>query len=243
MFVQSILTKPQWRLMETCLQHPNITPPMRKQLNTILFHHYVPLAYKKTTEFIKFHRFKTKQLQKDDLYAQSLIGLHHAVQNYHGFSNFYKYASIYINGALYNGLSIHSPISKIRSKRKRMKQSYNKTAISFDEVYNTNVNTYLGTQSELPYRFQIKSSIKSSPSYYQDYETYIFVWDYVETLPAFTKRILYSKFNFYLDIIRSNWEVAQLCGCSEETVRKNVRKTVMYLTVHNIYPRNPIINL
>ena len=230
--ITAMLTPYQWKNIEKCLQRTDLTPPMRTKINTIIFTHYIPLAYKQCSEFTKLHKFKTNMISRDELRLYSLIGLHHATRNYNGRTNFRKYASIYIRGALYNGLSERFPISKISSRKRRMKQTYSYSDDLFDSVYERPVNQYLGTKSYLP----IASNLCTKP-FEIDQDRHMRIWDYIDTLEPFHKRIIYSKYNFNLEIIRSNENIALLCGCSEETVRKYVYKTVMNLTRHNIYPR------
>ena len=46
-----ILTKPQWKLIEKTLQHPNLTPEIRLEIEQTIFHHHIPLAKKMCNDF------------------------------------------------------------------------------------------------------------------------------------------------------------------------------------------------
>lgn len=232
--IHALLTPSQWRKLEKCIRRTDLTPNMRIKINHIIFHHYIPLAYTQCNKFMKLHKFKSRSLSKDELRLYSLSGLYHATRNYNGYSNFGKYATIYINGALYNGLSERYPISKVSSRKRRQKQYYSYSNDDlFDHMYNnTNTNYYLGTT----FSNRIRSTLHTNPRVI-DIDKYLCVWKYIDTLEPFQKRIVYSKFNFQFDVIRTNKHISLLCGCSEETVRKYVYKTVVNLTRHNIYPR------
>jgi hypothetical protein len=53
----------------------------------------------------------------------------------------------------------------------------------------------------------------------------------IHILPAFLKRIMYQKYEFEFNIIRSNKEISLLNSCSEETVRQNVNKALTKLNI------------
>ena len=49
-------------------------------------------------------------------------------------------------------------------------------------------------------------------------------------MPAFTMRVMYQKYDFEFNILRSNKEISLLNSCSEETIRKNVKIAISNLT-------------
>ena len=162
----AILSKSQWRLIENTLQHPNLTPEIRLEIDRTIYHHHIPLAKKMCNDFTRFHKYKTRFVQKDDLKFHSIAGLYHAVRKYNGRYNFVKFAKIYINGALYDGLTKHYPITKIKP-RERAKHKGETPFDGFDSIRDQTMNLYLGTFSNknrelvscvnsLPYDFPIE---------------------------------------------------------------------------------------
>lgn len=228
-YVHCILTQPQWRLIEKSLVNPSLSNCHREYIQDTIFNHYRPFAYKECSEFMKFHRFKTRHVNKLDLRNYALFGLHRATVKYNGKYNFAKYAQIYIEGSLYNGLSKMYPINKYSSKERR--RHIGSTGFNgFDKTYERHsVNMYLGKNRNIP------SILQSYPLSFTSKEFYIRFWRFVNELDPFVKRIIYLKFDYNFDVLHSNKRLSLLCGCSEETVRKNVHKTIMNFTSDNIY--------
>lgn len=226
--VSPILTKPQWKLIEQKLQQPQVSPELRKVIESTIFHHHIPLAKKMCNEFTTFHKYKSKSVHKDDLQFHSISGLYHAVRKYNGHYNFVKFAKIYINGALYNGLTKHYPISKV-PKRERAIHKGRTEYVDFDSIRQSNTNLYLGTFPG----FTLKSNINSLPLGFP-IEDYIRKWEKINNLPSFQRELMHKKFDFEFNVKESNKILSIYYGCSEETIRKNVKKTIMNLTFSNI---------
>jgi hypothetical protein len=55
-------------------------------------------------------------------------------------------------------------------------------------------------------------------------EFYKSVWQFVDTFDAFTKRVIWLKYDYEFKVQRSDKQIAELMCCSEETVRKSVVK-------------------
>ena len=66
------------------------------------------------------------------------------------------------------------------------------------------------------------------------YQQYKDLWQYIRaTMPPFTQLVFYYKFDPYFHKIRSNYEVGQLIGCSEEYVRHCVSKNIIHIVYRN----------
>ena len=80
-------------------------------------------------------------------------------------------------------------------------------------------NIYLGKNTfvKSPYESQYLSNF---------FDDCIAKWKIINAMPAFTMRVMYQKYDFEFNILRSNKEISLLNSCSEETIRKNVK---MYL--------------
>ena len=217
----AILNKKQWVFIEKCLQHPNITPVLRNEIENILFVNYLPLAYKEHSKFVNFHKYKSRIIVKDDLKHYSVIGLYHATRKYNGRSNFYKYAQTYIKGSLYKGLTKHYPISKEKEKERRVRSRtvYN----GFDSIEWT-TNKYLGKNNYL------ESVLRQDTIESQQY-----MWDKINNQTPFIKTIIHKKFDFDFNVIKPNIEIGNEMNYSEEWIRRNVYKTVTNLTDSIIY--------
>ena len=106
-FGLKMLTRSQWNYLERKIQSPDTTISMKEKICIILFQRHIPLVLSLTKQFIGFHRYKCKNVSKNDLLSYAYDSLYAACVKYKGNSNFVKYATIYINDALYKGLTIH----------------------------------------------------------------------------------------------------------------------------------------
>ena len=153
----------------------------------------------------------------DDLLCYGYKGLYDSVRKYNPEYNFVQFAQIYIKGALYKAISVHNPISKQSMKERRKRVVYQDAAI-----YELRRNYYLRHNDFM---------VSPKPIYEDDY-LYAQIWNNINDFKPFTKRLFYLKFDFYLNKIRSNKEVALLMECSEEWVRRNIHNHVKTLA-HN----------
>lgn len=56
----------------------------------------------------------------------------------------------------------------------------------------------------------------------QNNDVYASMWQYVDSLDAFTKRVVWLKYDVEFNVKCSNTKIAELMCCSEETVRKSL---------------------
>ena len=222
--VNGVLNRAQWKYIERCLQHPQITPELRRQIDNTIFFHYLPLAYGECASFIKFHRFKSKLVRKDDLAHYSIIGLYHATRKYDGYHGFTKFARLYIKGSLYKGLTKHYPISKENANERRKKQ--NTSYDGYDSIDWT-MNAYLGKAN-----YNINSQIDSL-----NMEDYKMLWKKINEQSEFIKMLMHEKFDTEFNVVQSNREIGNKLGYSEEWMRRNIYNTIINLTSTSIYDR------
>ena len=215
-----ILTKSQWGLIEIYLKDPCLSCEMRTSIQHTIFKHHLPLAKNKCHEFMKLHKYKTSYVNKEDLQFHSIAGLYHATRNYNGRSNFVKYATIYMNGALYNGLTKHYPISKISPKKRRTHKGPS-TYRTFDSVQSTKMNLYLGNN-----HYTLRSNLEA----FTFPEEYIRIWSAVHKMDPLLRTLIHQKFDFTLNVIQSNKQLSIIHNCSEETIRKKIKNAIMNLT-------------
>ena len=221
-----LITPNQWTILKKyALNKDHLQQSMTEKYQLILYSRHVPLAKKTIADFCRFHKFKTKHVCVDDLEQYAFMGLIHAIKNYNGQSLFHSYAKIYIQGALYNGLTKHYPIAKVSAKERRKKKSFvNYTYETCGEMNSVN-NRYLGKNDYIVHESQ-------SEEIHQDLTRDL--WIKIYDLPAFIRRIVYLKYDYHFTIIRSNEEVADYMGCSEETVRQQVHRFIIFITCDSI---------
>jgi hypothetical protein len=61
-------------------------------------------------------------------------------------------------------------------------------------------------------------------------EKYKNLWEKINNVDLFSKKIIYLKYDYEFNKIRSNKHISELMCCSEENVRKNLVKTIIKIT-------------
>jgi RNA polymerase sigma factor (sigma-70 family) len=209
------LSNNQWKDIRLLLQHPKTTIAMREHIRQIIFTKYRTWTIHQAYIFKRYHRYKCRNINIEDLTLYSLEGLQIAVNKYNGSSYFHTYANQYILWKLYEGLTDLQPITIIsKSIRKRSnkpiknrnqyKKLLNSQFIGFDHYWMFEKN-------------QERKSLKKERNVEE-------LWEKIE-LDIFSKRVFQYKYDIFFNKIRSNKEISELMCCSEETIRMNIKKT------------------
>jgi len=229
-FVNSLnLTVEQWKLIKTVINHSKTPDIIKNKISNIIYDKYETWAIHKAYEFKRFHRYKCRNINIQDLILYSLEGLKMASQKYNGKTFFHLYAYIYIKGSLYNGLTQLQPITNIPKSIRKSKKSDMKTENNF--YYKKLLNTKFVGYSDY-WMFEKKQTLSDN----KDESNLIELWNNINIkLDAYSKRVFHYKYNYYLEKINSNKKIAELMACSEENIRMNLKKT------KNILKNNMII--
>lgn len=223
--LQKHLTHEQMLILRTYLQDSSITTSMRDKVRIILFSRYKPFVYSTTRKFIQKHKHKCTNINRKELYLYGFIGLFHAIRKYNASYTFYPFVQQYVHGYLLQCLTHLHPISTLSStqRKRRQRRPFEETAIPREK------NTYLGTRTYLP--SNLYEPHLQHPIQRQQYKD---TWQYIRTeLSPFIQQIFFYKFDPYFHKIRSNYEVGQLIGCSEEYVRHCVSKNIIRIVYRN----------
>lgn len=190
------------------LMNPTITQPQRESIQKLLYTAHEKWAIKKAVEFKKFHHYKCRGISTDELVLSSKIGLLKSSRKYNGRSPFAKFSEIYVKSELLRTLTIRLSVTTCVSAKDRMKsnrtESIKRTVSAVDRMLTSNQPTPIANSAEN--------------------EFYRSAWEYVDTLDAFTKRIVLLKYDHEFKTQRSNKILADLMCCSEETVRKAITR-------------------
>ena len=206
------LTKNQWVSINKIIQHPNTDIITRQKINKLLFFYYNDWSWSKAYKFKQQHYYKCQHIPLNELSMYSSIGLLRSIQKYKGTSEFSQYATFYIDGELYNAITNLHPITSV-SKNLRKKRK--KIFVKNPEVLILRNNDWLLKDLSIK-RFEQEMENKENHYYYKE------IWNKIDQLDSFTKQILYYKFNFYFDKIRTNIEIAELLCVSDEMIRKTL---------------------
>jgi RNA polymerase sigma factor (sigma-70 family) len=179
-----------------------------------LYQNYQSWAISKARNFKRVYKYKCAHISLEELSMYSSLGLWKAVQNYNGNTRFDIYAEWYVMGELYEGLTKLYPISNVSKYERKMK---NKLQPGY--LYKKKISTkFVGSENWM------FGSMEDNISNFEDYSEY---WRKIqENTTPFQRRIFTLRYDFFLDIIRTNKHVAELSGCSEEYVRRENKKTI-----------------
>jgi len=228
------ITPRHWDYLQSKIVCSQTTPSMKQKIETIVFHRHLPLVYRMTTDFRKFHRRKSQNILLDDMQAFAYKGLLDATRKYNGKHNFVHYAKIYIQGTLYKSLTTHHPISTIPKDIRRKKATHIDS-----NIYEIRKNIYLNKRDTLPSSIEPNHYYQQNQySHYSQYSQYNHIWDKIQTFSPFTSRCFRLKFNFFFRVVRSNKQVAELMCCSEELVRRHISTHILE---HLVTPTSHII--
>jgi len=216
-FIEKFLNKNQWTLIDRILLHPNTTNNMKNKIHYVLFKYYDQWAFTKAYKFKQLHKYKCNHISVLELYTYASFGLYKSIKSFnseYGVS-FASYAEHGINYELLKGLSdLHSITSVSKSIRRK---GYS------DKIKPSNKIQLIG-KNDWIFDKVIKSQLTDNDPLDHLLETnkYLDLWTKINCLEPFQKRIIYLKYNFFFEKIRSNKEVSIMMCCSEEWIRQNI---------------------
>uniref|UniRef100_A0A6C0E3F9 Uncharacterized protein n=1 Tax=viral metagenome TaxID=1070528 RepID=A0A6C0E3F9_9ZZZZ len=211
------LSNSQWKMIHHLLEHKQLTLPMKHKLNTVLFHCYDDWACYKAKEFKKIHNYKCNHIPVDELQMYARVGLIHAIRNYKGKSVFSHYANIYIQGELYKGMTELHPLTCISPRDRK-----NKTLPSIKKKH-VLTTYFLGNNEWMidkiqSYKNNLDNEILNKCIIKEEF------WKTIDKQSNIkTKRMIHYKFDYEWNQLRTNKQVAELMGCSQEHVRKTIK--------------------
>lgn len=215
---QPNLTIQQWKLINSIIQHPKTPFLMKEKITQVIYTKYESWAIHKAYQFKRFHRYKCRNINIQDLILYSLEGLKKATTKYNGKYSFHTYANIYIFGNLNKGLTDLQPITNIPKSIRKKKCTEIKTEYNYQ--YKKKLNT-LFVSSDDYWMFEKRQN--NSPIITINY--YNGIWDILmEDLDPLSKKIVQYKFDYFFNKINSNKRIAELMCCSEETIRLTLKK-------------------
>ena len=217
-FMNKFLSKSQWSLIDKLLLNPNTTKNMRNKIHYILYKYYDQWAFTKAYQFKQFHKYKCNHISTSELYNYASYGLYKSIKKYNvtNKNSFLLYAEKNIHYELLKGITDLHPITSIPKTER--KKGYKQ------DIKKVNSKTQLIGDNEWIYdkinKYKIEENDPLNQIVYKD--KYISLWNKIDELKPFHKRIMYLKYNFYFQKIRSNKEIGELMGFSEEWIRQNI---------------------
>jgi hypothetical protein len=232
-FIGKFLSLDQWNLIHRLLVNPNTNISMRKKIHTILYTYYDQWSFSKAYQFKQLHKKKCEHISTQELYTYASYGLYKCIPLY---KSEYKYPFIsfaekYVRYELLKGLTDLYPITTT-SKYQR-KKGYTNLKKKINKVQMIGDNQWIYDKLVKEKNIQNEPFLKVLDTDYYNY-----IWNYVDNMSPFQKRILKLKYNFYFEKIRSNKEVSILMECSEEWIRQNIILIISNLDKNKILCKN-----
>ena len=229
---QKYLSKGQWEKIQRILQHPQLPPVKKEQLQTIIYNHYHKWAYYKAYQFKQLHRYKCHAITLHELAIYSQQGLYQAVEKYNGKNRFLPYATIYVMGELYRGMTELHPMTHFPPSIRRRKPItlFNHTLYVKDKSQRK--TQFVGEDVWIWDKLSPVSSTTPSRDIFMRYlekekeqEQYQQIQRKIEELEPITQLIFSMKYGIPIrEKEISNREIGEKIGYSEEFVRKKVQQ-------------------
>jgi len=199
----SKLSIQQWSAIQTILKHPGCTPYMKTTIRNVIYEKYEGWALNQAY----YYQRDKPYIRSTEFEAYALDGLWYAIQKYNPQYPFYPFAKMHVYSHLYRCLKGRTRERAKERLRERAKERSNSQYMSHIE------------------QSSILDEIISK-------ERWTEIWSTLDDLPEYTARdraIFHWKYDTNIGRYRSNAEVANIMGLSEESIRKSI-----YWTKHQI---------
>jgi len=208
------LTNTQMGLIKTILRHPHKTDYMVNKISEILYQHYRYKAFGIAYEFREQYYTHCKNIKFDELKLYASKGLLMAIKNYNPDYPFINHMKVYVKGQLHMAITDLHPLT-ILPKNVRLSKKWKKENI---QKYMTLLKTkFVGNDIYLYEKNRGRYRLECS-----ECSTFASVWYIIHNLDIEYQRIMKYKYNFYMESIRSNSDVALLMCCSSECIRQKI---------------------
>jgi RNA polymerase sigma factor (sigma-70 family) len=205
-----------YKIITNLIRRNDISLNQRNKINKIMYISFEKWAIKRAYNFKYKHPYKSARVPVDELVLHSKVGLFKSIKNYNGRSNFTHYSSFYVDNELRKAITDSYSLS-ILPKYQRIKSKKNLTPYEKEE-----------------YKKLLEIDLRSEVSHWhgkleqnhicENLEDYRMIWEKVNKMDPFVKRIVYLKYDYEFQIIKSNKVISELMCCSSETIRTNLNK-------------------
>jgi len=219
-FTYSYFTSCQWKTINSILTKPNYYTISQKQyINNLIYKNYEIWALTQAIKFKQFHNHKCYNIKNEELKLSAKIGLHKAISYYDPSRltnvTFASYAYIYIRSELYKCITELHPITTV-SKYERRK--------SFVKRQNKEI-IIMPLFSSIYQQYMMDKYNKKKYDEQHNNLNYHELWNKIEydvSISYKIKQIVKLKFSYEFQQKRSNKQISEIFGCSEETIRQQL---------------------
>ena len=218
LYIQALHLNPsQNKLLLKLLKNKKLPEKHKLKLNIILYKSYEKWAIKQAIDFKQKNPFKCSKISQDELNLYAKMGLYQSIKNYNSDYYFNIYSRIYIQSELKKALTEAYSFS-ILPKKIRMSNKSNMTETE-REKYNELLFTEF--RSDTSYWYKKDNTNHKNIHNLDEYRE---IWNKIHKInDTFTKRIIFLKYDYEFNQIRSNKRISELMCCSSEYVRKKIQ--------------------
>jgi len=204
------------------IKNKELNSIQREKINTILFLSYEKWSVQKAKDFKKFHSYKCRNIDINDLIVSGRLGLFKSIKKYNGNTSFIYFSEIYIKSELFRTLTNYFSISYI-SKKERIKNKSNFTKLELYRYKKLLEPSWVGYSDY--WRFdKLKDNTETIIDNLENQESNKRIWEKINTLDSSLKKIIHLKYDYDFNKIRSNKEIGELMAYSEENIRLKIKK-------------------
>jgi len=233
-FIRKFLSTQQLSLIDKILMNTKTSLEMKNKVWNVLYIYYDQFAFTKAYQFKNFHKYKCQHISTLELYSYASIGLYNSIKKYNPKYkySFVKYANYFIQGELLKAMTNLHPITSISKVNRR--KGYRERQAEIEVNTKKSRVQLLGKNDWILDKIN-KDKIKENEPYCLALETFYYenLWEKINNLSSFQKRIFYYKYNFFFEKIRSNKEISKIMSCSEEWVRVNIKNGLIEVNLLN----------
>lgn len=217
----------QINLINDLIKNPLLQKKQRSTINLILYKSYEKWAIKKAVDFKNLHKYKCKNIPLEELIFYGKTGLFKSVQKYNGKYNFINYSSIYVNSELLKLLTETYSLSNVQKKYRCKSKAFfsENELIKYQFLLEKNLACQYKNW-EVDSLFVKNKDSEEANKIIQKYTDINNLNIAIDNISPLAKSILHLKYDYNGNKIRSNKNIAELLGCSEETIRKDLKNGI-----------------
>jgi len=231
-FNTQYLTTTQWEHIRSLLNNPDKTENIKKTIRNVIYKKYYKWAINEAYQFKRKYYKICRNVNIKDLILYSQIGIIQSIQKYNASFPFNTHVKLYVFSNLCIGISKIIPLNSIPIQNRISKKWRNKNKYLYKKLTSTIFYGKDDFKIENNYRLTIFNDNLNKNNYECKINS---IWNKIYTLKPYSIRIFKLKYDYNLNKILSNKKISELMCCSEETIRKDLNKTIEFLKNQNKY--------
>lgn len=221
------LSSHQMNIITNLIKNEILDVYQRSKIDTILYNAYEKWAVKKAKDFKKFHKYKCRNIDVNDLVLSSKFGLLKSIKKYNGKSHFLYFSDIYVKSELLKTLTEYHTFSGLPKylRTKSKKEFSENQLIAYKENLKPNFVSYSNKWVFDMYSYE-ENPLDKLIHEYQINEIKNKIWEKVSKLTFIKKTIFSLRYDYDFQVLRTYKNISKIMNLSEETIRTHVVNTI-----------------